>query len=76
MAGISRSPAAALTALAMRYPHNSAFCVQRLRQASPSAQPNTALLATADKLLATDLLPQWYVQASPVNYSDAMPFVV
>ena len=51
-AGISRSTAAAFTALCMHYPDSAEMDLARkLREASPIATPNPLIVAAADKLL-------------------------
>ncbi len=76
LAGISRSPAAALAVLGMLYPNHSPWCVNALQNASVAAHPNEALLATADKLLATNLLPAWQAVTKNQLYGDGVPFVL
>jgi predicted protein tyrosine phosphatase len=54
-AGISRSTAAAFTAACMINPHRDEAVIARaMRDASHTAQPNTRLVALADKLLQRD----------------------
>ena len=54
VAGISRSTAAALIALAVSRPGDEHRAAARLRRAAPHAHPNRRLIALADKLLNAD----------------------
>ncbi len=54
VAGISRSTAAALIALAVKTPASEPELIRRLSQAAPHAQPNRRLVALADRVLARD----------------------
>jgi len=51
LAGISRSTAAALVALALTAPGREALVAQQLRRAAPHASPNRRIVALADRLL-------------------------
>ncbi len=53
-AGVSRSTAAALIALALNADGRELEAAQRLRQAAPHAQPNARIVALADRLLGRD----------------------
>ena len=50
-AGVSRSTAAALIALALNADGRELEAARRLRQAAPHAQPNSRIVALADRLL-------------------------
>jgi predicted protein tyrosine phosphatase len=54
MAGISRSTAAALIALALTAPGREELVARQLRRAAPHASPNRRIIALADRLLARD----------------------
>ncbi len=54
MAGVSRSPAAALVALALANPGREAEAAERLRRVAPHAQPNRRMIALADALLGLE----------------------
>jgi predicted protein tyrosine phosphatase len=54
VAGISRSTAAALIALAVHMPGHEREAALRLRQAAPHANPNGRLIVLADALLGLD----------------------
>jgi predicted protein tyrosine phosphatase len=51
MAGVSRSPAAALTLLAMKNPGRETDAVRALRLAVPYCRPNSLFVEIADDLL-------------------------
>jgi len=51
LAGVSRSPAAALVALVLDAPGREADAAHVLREASPFASPNRLLVAIADEVL-------------------------
>ena len=51
VAGISRSTAAALVALALTGPGREALAAEQLRRAAPHASPNRRIVALADRLL-------------------------
>lgn len=52
LAGVSRSPAAALVALALDAPGREQEAVRLLRRAAPFADPNRLMIEIADDLLA------------------------
>lgn len=53
-AGVSRSTAAALVALALNAEGREMEAARRLREAAPHAQPNPRIVALADRLLGRD----------------------
>ena len=53
-AGVSRSTAAALIALAIRAPRREEEAVRALSDAAPHAYPNRRIIALADGLLGLD----------------------
>ncbi len=54
MAGVSRSPAAALVLLAMKNPGRELDAARALSLAAPHAAPNSLLISIADKLLGLE----------------------
>ncbi len=78
-AGISRSTAAAFTALCAINPHTSERAIaRRLRQASPTAQPNRLMVEIADHALGRNgRMLSAILAIGPGHYaSEAVPFAL
>jgi predicted protein tyrosine phosphatase len=83
MAGVSRSPAAALTALAIDAPGREREAAALLRKAAPFACPNPLLVALADAVLqrggalvaAVDAIgePEWNGDFAPFFLPRVLP---
>lgn len=70
-AGVSRSMAAALTALAAKAPGRELEAALALRAAAPHAQPNRRLVALADELLGCE--GRLVAARDAIGYAPAIP---